>query len=304
MAAVLKPRWSPSSYLTYAGGLTVLGAALGALSYLAGQYGDAAYAAWALLVFAGLAAIALGLRRRESALAAGVFAFVDVLAFTAFVAALWHWWGWLPASTASSSPFAGFHVGLLSLELLTIVAALVARRAFRHPLPSAIVAFLGWLFVTDAVSNGGSWSAVVTLLVGLLYLVAGTAVDRGPRRPYGFWLHLVAGLAIGGSLLYWWHAGDTRWALVCVASLVFVGIAGRTRRSSWAVLATIGLFAAATHFSGDWAHTRIAFGAAAVDTFRGWVPALVFAFVGFLLVALGLLARRRDPDDALAGSVS
>jgi hypothetical protein len=29
-------------------------------------------------------------------------------------------------------------------------------------------------------------------------------------------------------------------------------------------------------------------------TYRGWVPPLVFAFAGFLLVTLGLAARRRS----------
>ena len=47
---VLKPVWTTSSFLIYPGGLTVLGAALVALSYLAGQYGDVAYVGWALLV--------------------------------------------------------------------------------------------------------------------------------------------------------------------------------------------------------------------------------------------------------------
>jgi hypothetical protein len=37
-----KPVWTTSSFLVYAGGLTVLFAAIGALSYLSGQFGAAA----------------------------------------------------------------------------------------------------------------------------------------------------------------------------------------------------------------------------------------------------------------------
>ena len=44
-----KPVWTTSSFLLYAGGLTVLGAAVAALGYLSGQYGNAAYAGWAAL---------------------------------------------------------------------------------------------------------------------------------------------------------------------------------------------------------------------------------------------------------------
>ena len=51
-----KPVWTSSSLLVYAGGLTVLGAALGALGYLSSRYGDAAYAAWARRSFAAIPA--------------------------------------------------------------------------------------------------------------------------------------------------------------------------------------------------------------------------------------------------------
>ena len=69
---ILKPRWSSSSFLVYAGGFTIAVAASYALTYLASQYGAAAYAAWSLLVLAVLLALALVWRDR-SALTAGVF---------------------------------------------------------------------------------------------------------------------------------------------------------------------------------------------------------------------------------------
>ena len=40
---VRKPVWTTSSFLIYLGGLTVLGAAIAALSYLANNYGDFGY---------------------------------------------------------------------------------------------------------------------------------------------------------------------------------------------------------------------------------------------------------------------
>ena len=66
MDVVPKPRWTTASYLIYAGGLTVLGAALGALAYLSSQYGDAAYAGWALLVLVVLYGLALGFKRQAA----------------------------------------------------------------------------------------------------------------------------------------------------------------------------------------------------------------------------------------------
>ena len=93
---VLKPVWTTSSFLIYLGGVTVLVSALVALSYLSGQYGDFAYVCWTLLVLVVLKAIALGFRRRGLWLTGGIFGFATVLAFAAFVAALWKWFGWLP----------------------------------------------------------------------------------------------------------------------------------------------------------------------------------------------------------------
>ncbi len=285
-----KPVWTTSSFLLYAGGLTVLGAAVAALGYLSGQYGNAAYAGWAALILVVLAAIAIRLRRRDRRTAAGVFAFASVIAWAAFVAALWNWFGWLHVTS-----FHRFSLGRLSLELLLLAAARSGRRRFGFPLLRAISATVGWVFVLDLVSSGGNWSAVVTLAVGLAYLAGASGSDE----PSAFWLHLVGGLLIGGALLYWWHSVDWQWALIAVAALVYVGISNSTGRSSWAVLATLGLLAASVHFAAEWTHvdlnlSNVLNGGSLVGG-RFWVPSLVFAFTGFLLVALGLRGRRRAP---------
>lgn len=314
MQAVAKPRWSTASYLVYAGAFIVLGATIGSISYLAVEYGSGALAAWALLLFAVLLGVAVTLRRQGHQLAAGVFAFVAIDSFGLFVGALWTWWGWLSNGTngasvsigmggtvverSSSTPFSGFDLGLLSLELVILIASIVTLRTFRHPLLLWGITGLMWLFVADVVSNGGNWTAVVTLVIGLVYLAIGRSLDRGPRDAYGFWFHLSAGLLIGGTLLFWWHSGDLRWALICVGALLYVALAHRARRSSWAVLGSLGFVAAATHFSLEWARGGIGpFGNGSAAPPRVWVPLVVFAFVGFLLVVLGL-ARPEAADAA------
>jgi hypothetical protein len=288
-----KPVWTSSSFLVYAGSFTVLAAAVGALGYLSGSYGRAAFAGWAFLVLAILYAIAHAFRLRGRWLTAGVFAFASVVAWGVFVGALWVWFGWLSPHDFASLPFHGFNLGRLSLELLVLAAAFDDRRRFRFPLITSIIVFVGWLFVTDLVSGGGSWSAVVTLVVGLAYLGAGSASEQ----PSAFWFHLGAGVLIGGSLVYWFHGGDFRWALIAVASLLYIGNAHRTGRSSWAVLGALGLLAASTHFASEWSHTPAVplFTLQSGEAPRDWVPPLVFAFTGFLLVVLGLaVARRRS----------
>jgi hypothetical protein len=291
---VSKPTWTTASFLLYAGALTVLASAVAALEYLHGSYGQAAWVGWSALELAILGAIAVSFRRRGHWLTAGLFAVATLAAWGVFAGALERWWGWLPATSISA--FSGFHAGLLLLDLLIVAGAVVELRGYRFPLLVLPACVAAWLFVTDLVSNGGDWSAIVTIVVGLGYLLAGSTLDHGQRRPYGFWLHLVAGFLIGGSLLFFWHSGDFRWALLAIGALVFISVAASTGRSSWAVLGTVGLLFSAGHFVIEW--TRVGYsiifaGAIPSSGSRGWVPPLVYAFVGFLLVALGLLVGRR-----------
>jgi len=290
---VAVPRWSSWSFLVYAGGFTVLGSALGWLAWFSTRHGDAAFAAWALVVAALLDGAAYAFLQRGHRIAAGVFAFAGIVGFAAFVGALFTWFGWL-GHQGSTSTFRGFDTGRLALELLTLVAAGVSLRTFRHPLSMLPVALVSWLFVTDLLTGGGDWTAIVTFLAGLVFLAWALGADAGPRRPYGFWLHVAAGLTIGGSLLHFWHSGNVDWILVVFASLVYVRLAGALGRSSWAVLGAVGLLLASVHFSLEWASVNVPFFGPAGPASRGWVPPLVFAVTGLLLVALGLRLGRRQ----------
>jgi hypothetical protein len=174
------------------------------------------------------------------------------------------------------------------------VAALGDQFRWGFPFIAFISTVVGWFFVTDFISNGGTWTYVVTLAIGLLYLLAGSV----SRAPSAFWLHLVGGLLISVPLLRWWHTTDLQWALISAVAFVYVGIAYLTRRSSWAVLATIGFFGATIHYLVGQPTSIIG------DVFAGsppphvspWAPALAFGLLGFWLVLLGLAGRgRRTP---------
>ncbi|HEY5294696.1 MAG TPA: hypothetical protein VIJ70_04385 [Gaiellaceae bacterium] len=287
----IQPKWSSWSFLLYAGGLTVLAAALGWLAYLSTRYGDGAYAGWALLVLVVLKVAALSLRRRHRVVA-GVFAFSTVVVFAVFVAALWTWFGWLGVSR--TSPFAGVHVGQLTLELLTLAAALAALRAYRFALLVLPSSFVAWVFVTDLLSGGGDWSAVVTFLAGLVFVALAVSVDGGPRRAYGFWLHVASGLTIGGSLIHFLGHGRVGWALIAVGGALYVALSESLGRSSWAVLGAVGILLAAAHFAVSLAHVQVAILSSSPGVHgRGWAAPLVFLVAGSVLCVLGgVLARR------------
>jgi hypothetical protein len=278
-----KPVWTTQTYLLYAGGLTVLGAAFAALEYLSGQYGKGGLTGWAALIFVLLYLKAHAFRRTGRFIAGGIFAFASVLAWAAFLAAAWSWFGWLNGSPS----FGDFSVARLALELLVLVAARDALVRFKFPLLMLVAALVGWFFVIDLLSGGGWWTKVLTLVVGFAYFVAGSVGER----PATFWLHVIAGALIGGVLLSWWHTSNFDWALIAAASLVYVGVAYATGRSIWAVYGTIGFLGATIHYLFATASSGLP---TALPSISGWAPSVAFAGLGFWFVLLGLVRRRAD----------
>jgi hypothetical protein len=284
-ADVLKPRWTSSSFLLYLGAFTVWGSATAAYAYLSDQYGQGAFVAWTLLFLAVFAALAVALQRPVTWLAAGLFAYLAVSAFGVTVGSAFDWWG-LGGADTSDNPFDGWHWAIWLALLLVLAAAVWALLHYRFPLFVFTIALVPWFVVTDFVSGGGSWSAVVTLFFGLVYFAIGLAVNR----VFGFWVQVVAGLLVGGALLYWLADSEAGWWVLAVFALLFILIGMAVQRSSWTVLGSLGLLGAATYFSVKWTVGEFAF-------FEGpqkvWIPMIVFAVTGFILVVLGLLGIRR-----------
>ena len=83
----------------------------------------------------------------------------------------------------------------------TTATVLVARNGFKNS---------SGVGVPGVTPGAGYWSATVTLVVGLILMAVGVGVDR----IYGFWVHVVAGLTIGGALLWFSHTSTTDWVLI------------------------------------------------------------------------------------------
>jgi len=304
--AETKPIWTTSSFLVYTGGLTILGGALAGLAYFAAQSnGNGAMAAWALLFLVILYGIALALRVADRWLAAGIFAFVSVIAWAIFLVYLFLWFGW-DSVTASLGDWS---LPKMLLWLLILASASFDRIVFRFPFIRLISAVVFYLFLVDLLTSGhGNWFAFVTLFTGFLYLLVGTALGK----PSAFWLHFVGGALIGYSLLFWFHTSDFDFAVISVASVLFVFVAYATKRSSWAFWGTIGFFAATIHYligsptelvqgifglsqqcisplppSSPGPGMCTSFG----PQISPWAPALAFGLLGFWLILLGMLGK-------------
>ena len=220
----------------YAGAFVVLFAMASLLVYLSSEHSDGGFFGWALLVWAVIAAVAVGFELAGERVAAGLFAFVSLVAFSVAAGSFEDLIGIL--DDLGDGPFDGFRIGLLLLDLVIITVGFILLARFGFPLLVLPVAFIGWFFLVDLVSGGGTWSAIVSIFVGLVFMLVGAAADR----IYGFWIHVVAGLAIGGAFLYLWHSATWEWILIGLIALLYFLLAGALDRSSYAVFGAIGLF--------------------------------------------------------------
>lgn len=303
-----KPVWNSSSFLVYTGGLTVLFGAIAGLSYLAisrsistsyyplyhpTSHGE--MVAWALLFLVILYGIANALRYMGRWLAAGVFAFVSVLVWAYFLVTLFRWFGW-SVHDSMEPPTRQLHDWSWPRMLgwvLVLVFASFNRWRFKFPFIRLISAVVFWLFMADLLTTGrGDSMALVTFLVGLLYLLVGSVVDK----PSAFWLHLVGGALIGGVFFHWFHTSDGDFAAISILSLAYVFIAYWTKRSSWAVYGTIGFFLAAGHYVTGTPRGLLPYQLLNVYypshyPSAPWAPAVAYGSLGFFLVALGMLGK-------------
>jgi hypothetical protein len=231
-----------------------------------------------------------------------------VVSVVVFAGALLNWFGWFDGT---DFPFGGFDLARLFLELLALVASAFALAVFRFPLLVLFLAASTYFFVADLISNGGDWTAIVSILVGFVFLAAAVGIDLGESSYYGLWLHVAAGLAIGGGLLWFLHDGDVDFILVAVLALAYMAIGDGFARSSWIVLGAWGLLQAAEHFATKWSTVgdflfyflpfplfpfqEASFEEKATSAHE-WVGPLVFVAAGllFMAVALFLARRRRD----------
>jgi MFS family permease len=304
MNAVRVP-WSAASFLAYLGGLTILVAMLVFLSVESGENGASGLVGWSALALAVLTLLALASKRKGRLVTAGLYALSVVAAFVVFFGALLDWFGWLPDTNVT---FKGFHFWLLVLELAAVVAAVVALHVFRFPLLVLLVAVTAWFFVTDLLSGGGDWSATVTIAYGLALLGVAVSYDSSGARIYGFWLHVVSGLTIGGGLLWFFHDGDWEWGVIGVAAVLYIGLGDRLLRSSWIVLAAWALLQVTTHFAERFANVRLfaffplgffffpffGFGDSDQNQQHRWAAPLSYAALGLVFIMLAqLIARRR-----------
>lgn len=297
----VRPLWSTSSALVYAGGLVSLLATLGLIAIADDEGGAWALAGAAAVACAAAFSAAETLAKAERMIAAGVAAFLGV-AFAGVVVG-----GVLDALGALDASLEGYQPAALLVEAALIAGGVAAARRYRTPFPLLLAALALWFAIADlgALASWDDAGEVLSLCAGVLLAAAGIAADRAGRSTFGFWPHVVGGAAAGGALVV--LAGDSAWLLIAAVALGYVALAYVLERSSYAVLGALGLLIATTMFAvdpGALVGRFVPFETGRDgDALDGWQIALSYLVCGLVLAAIGVGGRLRrlpgsGPDPA------
>jgi hypothetical protein len=303
----VRPTWSSATFLFYTGALVVLvsGVALiGVRAAASAGNGVAVAAGWSALLFVLAALAAVALARFGQELLAGLGAFLAVVflgVLTGSLAALAR----LGPDRSSGLLSRSFEPGLYLTELAVVAGGLAAIAYFRFPL---IVWPVAGTLLFAVVDIGAALIGVPTLfsaLGGAVLAAAGVVADRSGRRSYGFWLHVVGGLAIGEALFYFRQHGELGWTLIALGALAYVLAARVLGRPSYAVLGAIGILVVTSHWLGKWIGLVAPLpliGPSGIDQRpQPWQMALGYLAVGLVLMLLGVLVLRGQEADDVDG---
>jgi hypothetical protein len=287
--ADLRIRFDLVHLLWYAGALIVIGA-MGLFTTLAFEaMGGAALATTALIYAALFAAAGDHLwHRRGLPTPGGLLIAVAVamapLATFGIQDAL-GWWN----SDGPPGRYHGFYLWIkgswLPMEIVTILAGLLALRFYRFPFIVAIIALALWFMSMDLTpwlfqNEDPIWAArkQVSMMFGLAVLALAWLVDvkRNPRRDFAFWLHLAGLLAFWGGLTLSDSNSEAAKALYCLINVAFVLLSVFLMRRAYALFGTLGV--------------SLYLGYLAAQVFE---DSLLFPFalslIGILVIAAGLV---------------
>jgi hypothetical protein len=138
--------------------------------------------------------------------------------------------------------------GWMPMELVTIVAGLIALRSYRFSFLIAPVALALWLLSMDVApwflgDPSPTWRlrTQVSLWFGLGMIIVAWMVDVRSRGDLAFWLHLFALLAFWGGLTAQESDSELARALYCLINVGLIGLGLFLQRRAYALFGGLGV---------------------------------------------------------------
>jgi hypothetical protein len=172
------------------------------------------------------------------------------------------------------------------MEVGTVLAALLALRWVRFPFLTAPIAFSLWFLSMDLTplvfgQLDYTWEQQlwVSLVVGLVMIVAAYMVDQRTPEDYAFWGYLFGTVAFWGGLSLMEGGGEAMWFVYCLINVLLMLVAVFLDRRVFMVFGALGVFGYLGHLAYDLFESSVLFPFALTG-------------LGLLVIALGVLYQR------------
>lgn len=295
------PRFGFTHLLYYFGGLLAIGAATLFLTEAFQRLG-----AWALLAislaYLGACTVASQrLQARGLGIPAGILATLAVCLVPLATWALQHGLGWWPEGGAGDAgQYRQFHTHIdfrwLTLELVTLAAAVVALWALRHPFLMLPVAITLWYMSMDLArlivappDSSAAWDFYRDFSMGFgglmvllaIWIDARSRAPGGSGRDYPFWLYLLGMLTFWGALSARQSDSELDKLVYGLLNLGFVLLGVLLQRRVFTVLGGLGVAAYLGHLSWQVFKDSLLF-------------PLALTLIGLGVIALGVWWQRNE----------
>lgn len=176
----------------------------------------------------------------------------------------------------------------VSMEIGTILAALLALRFFPFPFLTAPLFFSIWFLTMDLapllLGQTGTWNQKcwISLVLGLLIMAIGFILDKRKNEGYAFWSYFFGTLSFWGALnCLVWNEGETVLIGYLLINVLMMCLSIALRRPILMVFGALGCFAYFSHLAYDVFENSILF------------PFLL-SFLGLATIYLGIVYQRNS----------
>lgn len=277
------PRFTFEHILYYLGGLLAIGAMTLFLSFSWERFGGLG-----ILLVSAIYAIIGGLlahrlREQQRHIPAAICIVFVVCLMPVMTYGVLHWLGWWSVETQYSL---ASRPHWITLELVTIIAGLIALWRYQYPFIMLPLALALWQFSMDGalfLLDDRSWvlREQTSMVFGLILIVVALWADirTHHRGDYAFWLYMVGVLTFWGGMSLLDSGNEWRRLIYFIINLVLIGVGAMLVRRVFIIVGAIGSTLYLSHLANDLFSDS-------------WLFPVSLAAIGLLILWSGVLWQR------------